>query len=380
MKRHLTMTFAAMALVACRDSARPVTPVADVVTASTDSAPPPEYQPIAIQLPSEYTGGLAVAINNHNQVVVYATNAGSARAFLWDDGVIQDLGTLGAPYAVPTDINDRGQVVGWSRVDWSTPAHAFFWDHGTMLDLGEVDVYGSDKPEFNQVRINDRGQVLGNRRPPYDPGGEAFLWENGVTQTVPLAFAAGLNDRGQVAGFVWHDSAGVRQRRAAVWEDGVVTELGTLGGGDSWARAISNSGWVVGGSYINKYDDAHAFRWRDGRLEDLGESGERSSGRPVGWQAVLVNDPGQIGAKSSDFPFFRDHEVTQFIRCGCLTYYPMDLNVHGVIVGWGGWVWQDGVLHNLEGELPHRAVAINDQGAVVGYQSNVPMVWLPVRH
>ncbi len=58
----------------------------------------------------------------------------------------------------------------------------------------------------------------------------------------------------------------------------------------------------------------------------------------------------------------------------------MDMNVHGTIVGWGGWVWTDGVLHDLEGEVPHRAVAINDQGAVVGSQLTVPTVWQPVRH
>ncbi len=377
MQRQLAVVIAAGLLVACRDSAPPVAPVAGVMTGSADHGPPPEYQPIAIQLPSEYTGGLGVAINNHNQVVISATTAtaGTHRAVLWDNGAIQDLGTLGAPYVVPTDINDRGQVVGWSR-DWSAPqAHAFFWDQGTMQDLGEVLVSGSSQPQFNQVHINDRGQVLGNR-----PGGQAFLWDNGVTQTVPLDFAAALNDRGQVAGWVWHDSAGVRQRRAAVWEDGVVTELGTLGGTDSWANAISNTGWVVGGSYINSFRDMNAFRWRGGQMEDLGPSGQMSSGRPEGWQATLVNDPGQVGAKSNDVPFSWDHGVTQFINCRCGSYYPMDMNVHGTIVGWGGWVWNDGVLHNLEGTLGHRAIGINDQGAVVGYQVNVPIVWLPVRH
>ena len=383
MQRQLAVMIAAGLLVACRDSAPPVAPVADLVTTSADQGPPPEYQPIALQLPGDYTRGVAVAINNHGQVVAYTETVKdglveSSRAFLWDDGTTQDLGTLGQAHTVPTDINDRGQVVGWSRDNGST-AHAFFWDQGTMQDLGEVAVYGGGQPVFNQVRINARGQVLGNR-----PEGGAFLWDGGVTQSVPLAFGADLNNGGQVAGWVLYDSAGVRHRRAAVWDGGVVTELGTLGGADSWAWAISNSGWVVGGSFTvpNEFGvpELHAFRWRNGQIEDLGRSGETSSGRPEGWQAWLVNEPGQIAAKSFDVPFFWDGGVTQAIHCRCSSWYPMDMNVHGTIVGWGGWVWTDGVLHDLEGEVPHRAVAINDQGAVVGYQLTVPTVWLPVRH
>jgi probable HAF family extracellular repeat protein len=381
MQRKLAVALAAVLLIACRDGARPLAPVADVVT---PYGSPSEYQPIALQLPGDYTRGVAVAINNHNQVVAYTETVRdglleSSRAFLWDNGTVQDLGTLGPANTIPSDINDRGQIVGWSRGDFVSAAHAFFWDHGTMQDLGEVLVYGSDQPRFNHVRINDRGQVLGNR-----PGGQAFLWENGVTQTVTLDFATALNDRGQVAGWVWRNSSGIRLRRAAVWEDGVVTELGTLGGADSWANAISHTGWVVGGSRTGPNEfgnpEMHAFRWREGRMEDLGRSGETSSGRPEGWQATLVNDPGQVGAKSNDVSFFWDHGVTQSIICRCGSFYPMDMNLHGTIVGWGGWVWNDGVLHNLEGEAGHRAIGINDQGAVVGYQLTVPMVWLPVRH
>ena len=382
MKRYLATLLATVMLVACRDGAQPVAPTAELGILSTSQGPPPAYAPIPIQLPDEFSQSLAVALNRRNQVVVEGRviNNGvweSSHAFLWENGVSQDLGTLGAPYTVPTDINDLGQVVGWSRQDFAAPAHAFFWDRGTMQDLGEVVVFGSSQPTFNQVRINQRGQVLGIR-----PEGGAFLWDNGVTQTVALDFASGLNDEGQVAGWVWHDSAGVRMRRAAVWENGVVTELGTVGGAESWANGISNSGWVVGGSLTgpNEFGTAerHAFRWRDGVMEDLGRSGETSSGRPVGWEGTLVNEPGQVAGKSSDFPFFWDNGTVQPIDCRCFSFYPMDLNVHGLVVGWSGWVWKDGVLHNLEGEALRRAMAINDSGVVVGYQGPTATVWMPV--
>src|SRR5258705_3537647 len=115
MQRQLAVVFAAGLFVVCRDSVPPVAPVADVMTGSADHGPPPEYQPIALQLPGDYTRGLAVAINNHGQVVAYTQTLKdglleSSRAFLWDDGTIQDLGALGQAHTVPTDINDRGQV------------------------------------------------------------------------------------------------------------------------------------------------------------------------------------------------------------------------------------------------------------------------------
>jgi probable HAF family extracellular repeat protein len=383
-KRYLATLLATVILAACRDGAQPVTTAADLGIVSTSQGPPAAYVPTSIQLPDEFSQGFAVGVNKRNQVVVEGRviNNGvwkSSHAFLWENGVSQDLGTLGGTYTVPTDINDRGQVVGWSRQDFAAPAHAFFWDQGTVQDLGEIVVVGSTQPKFNQVRINQRGQVLGIR-----PEGGAFLWDNGVTQTVALAFASGLNDEGQVAGWVWHDSAGVRMRRAAVWENGVVTELGTVGGAESWANDISNSGWVVGGSLTgpNEFGTAerHAFRWRDGVMEDLGRSGQMSSGRPVGWEGMLVNEPGQVAAKSTDLPFFWEHGTAQPINCGCFSFYPMDLNVHGLVVGWGGWVWRDGAVHNLEGEAPHRAIAINDRDVVVGVQGPTATVWMPVEH
>ena len=61
------------------------------------------------------------------------TASGELRPFLWEDGEMVDLGTLDGtggyewPGTVAWGINNRGQVVGWSRTEpgW---IHAFLWE------------------------------------------------------------------------------------------------------------------------------------------------------------------------------------------------------------------------------------------------------------
>lgn len=104
-------------------------------------------------------GGLdsrGAAINDWGHVVGAASLPdGSDRAFLWANGGMRDLGSLGHRHSIATGINNRNVVVGFTRDDDTASAAGFVW-YGRMFRLlpGVASVF--------PVAINNRNDIVGS--------------------------------------------------------------------------------------------------------------------------------------------------------------------------------------------------------------------------
>jgi probable HAF family extracellular repeat protein len=179
----------------------------------------------------------AVDINNSGQVVGTVTGPedSAPRAVLWQDGRMTELGTLGGASSVPVAINDRGQVIGNSTISESYyPERPFQWQLGRMTDL----LAGTRATDGRVVALNDAGMMTGSASFG-DHNNRTVLWRDGRMVDIGLPGHTGvgvyLNDRGDVAGSTWPESATAVPFR---WSNGRTT-LFTEPPGD-----IAN--WVVG--------------------------------------------------------------------------------------------------------------------------------------
>jgi probable HAF family extracellular repeat protein len=109
--------------------------------------------------------------------------------YLWEQGKLTDLGSLGGTDTAASAIDDQGQIAGSSQVGkgMHAPSHAFLWDKGKMIDLGTLGGRGS-----SATAINDHGQVIGTSQTT-DGAVHGFIWEHGKMTDVgaqPVAIFA----------------------------------------------------------------------------------------------------------------------------------------------------------------------------------------------
>jgi probable HAF family extracellular repeat protein len=195
----------------------------------------------------------AVFVNEHSQVAGYsytnsapnsATGVPTVNPFLWTaEGGIVDLGTLGGAYGVPVGLNNRGQVIGISGLA-SDPAacltgtdpencHPFFWDGEKLIDLNTSTIGGNP---VSADAITDAGDILGAECFP-NGACSAYIRSNGVAMALGalpgdcVSEAFVMNSRGLIAGGSLNCNSGTI--RAVLWEDGRVFDLNALISGSS---------------------------------------------------------------------------------------------------------------------------------------------------
>jgi probable HAF family extracellular repeat protein len=247
-----------------------------------------------------------------------------ARAVLWKDGEITDLGSFGGYDNAAFGINNRGQIAGISSNTIPDPyclffesaqLRAFLWEHGEMQDLGTL---GGNCANLSAIDttgnpINERGQIVGasttssipnavTGMPPWDP----FLWEKGkgMTDLGTLGGAYGgaqaINNRDQVVGLssIAADPAACNgfpdnnnfNCHNFLWDKGTLIDLNTstIGGKPQFVAAINDAGEIVGwGVFPDAPTDA--FLWRNGVATDLGNLGDCfSSGHAINSDSQVV--------------------------------------------------------------------------------------------
>lgn len=211
-----------------------------------------------------YSSSYGIGLNDYGQVTGNSTTTtpGNTHAFLYSNGTMSDLGTLGGKYSYGNDINNNGQVVGYSDTAGGlySKQHAFLYSDGVMSDIGTL---GGNSSLANA--INDNGQIAGSSSIAGNTGNHAFLYSNSAMSDLGVlggttSTAYGINSLGQVVGNSTTTWGGWS---AFVYSDGHMQDLNSLisSGGSGFtvdtATDINDLGQIVGYGYANGV--SHAF-------------------------------------------------------------------------------------------------------------------------
>lgn len=301
--------------------------------------------------------------------------------------------------------------------------HAALWLHGNLVDLGTL---GGPSSSIAWPVKNDQGMISGiSEMADLDALGEnwscwvffpaplpsghvcrGFVWRNNVMTALPTlggtnGYAAGMNNRGQIAG--WAETGisdptcvppQVLQFLPVIYgpEPDHIQPLPTLyGDPDGAATGINDRGQAIGISGIcdqavGRATAAHMVFWDHGTAIDMGSLGGEQWNTPVS-----LNNRGQVvgfADLAGDVTGTRIYHAFLWTRengikdlgtlPGDIKSQALGINNHGLMVGFSkgasirAVVWQNGVPIDLNTLVPASSLMlvfandINDGGEIAG--------------
>lgn len=271
-------------------------------------------------------------------------------------------------------INNLNQVVGHSYVGdpyfiSQASSRATLWNSQSTY-LPSQDIGGS-----GAGAINDLGQVAGFSKPKFGIwGNTATVWANGQASTLPglggmESGANGINNSGLIVGWAMmpnYPTPGAASHHAVSWYNGTVTDLGTLTGGTAaFATSVNNNGLIVGFSDSSK-TGYRAVLWTGNTATMLGNLGGNGS------YAYSINDSGKIvgisaNANQDNRPVIWTDSGTQDLgTLGGSTGYAYDINSSGQIVGNStasgsfssrATLWANGSIYDLNNLVDQKLIS-----------------------
>jgi len=198
------------------------------------------------------------------------------------DGQLVDIGDLGGGSATAYSLNDSGLVVGSSYLADGGGAHPFLYSNGKMIDLGTLGGQG-----WNSANgINNAGVVVGTSWAPSAFLG--FIWKNGKMKSLgtlggQYSEAYAINNKGQITG----GAASPNAWHAYITVGGKLKDIDTRPTSVSTGYAINDSGIVVGVA------NNHAFVYDGKKMKDLNNLIPSNLGWVL-YAANGINNAGEI--------------------------------------------------------------------------------------
>lgn len=232
--------------------------------------------------PTSSYESLGYAISpNGTQVAGQVGTASGYRAYLWTGSswIGTNLGTLGSS-SIAYGVNNSPKVVGSTSVTNEICQQGFSWtSSGGMTSLGAITtVARSISPNGSYIA----GIRHGSLPPSTSPCIGASRGFRNSDNLLPLANvtlypisesqAFGVNDSGIAVGVSQIDpdpDQGVGYFHATQWSGTTPTDLGTLGGDNSYAYAINGLGRVVGAAQNSSQSLRGFFKTSSGTMTEL---------------------------------------------------------------------------------------------------------------